>query len=306
MKNNIKHILFAFTAAALIYACKPAEGDHPGSEYMPDMGHSIAYEANTYTHYGLNTWDSASTFRLKELTNPRLPVDGSVPRGYAGIYFAQQRGGEDAQAVMDQLNGKGDVNNIAVPENGHVPYYYEDSEAERTRATEEIIENPFPITAEGLEKGEELYNIFCAICHGETGNGMGYIASDDNPNKKYPAVPANLLLDDYVYSSNGRYYHALMYGKNLMGAYKDKINYEERWQVIHWVRHLQAQDKELKYNENANTLEPSFGTPFSQIEQMATVEEGLETPGEINEPSAEGESVSDDHGGMSTQGGGGK
>ena len=40
-----------------------------------------------------------------------------------------------------------------------------------------------------------------------------------------------------------------MYGKNVMGSYKDKISYEERWQVIHYIRSLQAKDKKLEYSE---------------------------------------------------------
>src|SRR5690606_21379217 len=97
---------------------------------------------------------------------------------------------------------------------------------ERLRATAEIIANPFPITAKGLERGKELYDIQCAICHGAKGDGLGYLVSDENPNAKYPAAPANFLLDDFVASSNGRYYHSIMYGSNLMGCYKDKISYE--------------------------------------------------------------------------------
>lgn len=264
--QQFKYFLFTLAAVLILNACSPADGDHPGSEYMPDMGHSVAYEANVYSYYGLNTWDDASVFRLKELSNPKKPVDGTVPRGYAGVFFADAEQRED---VMEMLQGEQSVNAISVPVNGSVPYYYEDTEEERLRATEEIIENPFPITAEGLERGEELYNTFCAICHGEAGNGLGYLVADDNPNAKYPAAPANFLLEEFVNASNGRYYHSIMYGKNVMGAYKDKISYEERWQVIHWIRALQAEELGKEYSEDANTLNPEFGTPASQMDMMA-------------------------------------
>jgi hypothetical protein len=45
-----------------------------------------------------------------------------------------------------------------------------------------------------------------------------------------------------------------MYGKNLMGSYKDKISYEERWNVIHYIRSLQAKELKLEYNQEINTL----------------------------------------------------
>ncbi|MCB0584478.1 MAG: cytochrome c [Phaeodactylibacter sp.] len=266
--KNLKNIFIAVIAAIVIYSCSPAEQNFPGSEYMPDMGHSVAQEANVLNYYYYNTWDSASTIRLKDLAYPGLPVEGTVPRGYAGVYFADEKG-ESKADVVAQLRGAGDINNIAVPINGHVPYYYGDTEEERTRAMAEIIANPFPITEAGLKRGGELYNIFCGICHGAKGDGLGYLVSDENPNVKYPAAPANFLLDDFVNSSNGRYYHGIMYGKNVMGSYKDKLSYEERWQVIHYIRSLQAKDKKLEYSEQSNTLNPEFGVPGSQATPLA-------------------------------------
>lgn len=265
--RNIKYIVLVIYASVLLASCARPEGDFPGSEYMPDMAHGIAYEANTYSYYYLNTWDSASVITVREASYPMLPVKGTVARGYAGLFFAQQTNKTDQMRAL--LNGETDVNAIAVSKNPAVPYYYPDTPEGREQAGAELIENPFPITAEGLAKGEQLYGIFCAICHGPGANGMGYLVSEDNPNQAYPAAPANLLLDQYVNYSNGRYYHAIMYGLNLMGAYKAKLNYEERWQVIHYIRHLQAQDKGLQYDQNANTLNPAYGTPVSELEQIA-------------------------------------
>jgi len=269
--KNFKHIVFvALIAVMLLNACSPAEDNFTGSEYMPDMAHSIAYEANIYNYYYHNTWDSASTVKLKELSEPRLPVKGTIPRGYAGVQFA---GGEARADVMKNLNGEGSLNAIAVPLNGSVPYYYEDTEEGRLQAMAEIIENPFPITEGGLARGKELYDIYCGICHGEKGDGLGYLVDEKNPNVKYPAAPAVLISDDITGSSNGRLYHAILYGRNLMGAHADKLGYEERWQVIHYVRSLQAKEKKLKYDADENTLNAAFGTPASQIPQMAATNE---------------------------------
>jgi hypothetical protein len=143
-----------------------------------------------------------------------------------------------------------------------------------------------------------LYDIFCGICHGEKGDGYGYLVREADPAKgdpggKYPVVPANLLLPDYANSSNGRYYHAIIYGKNAMGGYADKMNYEERWQIIHYIRALQAKDQSLEYDETTNTLNPEFGTPVSEIAPMASNEEMTEAVA----PEMEGDHSSDeDHG----------
>jgi mono/diheme cytochrome c family protein len=268
--QRLKYSFYILVAVLVLNACKPAGGDFAGSEYMPDMAHSIAYEANVYTTYGLNTWDSASTLSLKELSIPKEPVAGTVPRGYAGVALD----GEHASDVMKVMAGKDAVNSISVPTNGSAPYYYGDTEDERNRAIAEIIENPFPITEEGLARGEELYNTFCGICHGEKGDGLGYLYdTEKNPNAKYIAAPANFLVDPHINASNGRYYHAIMYGKNVMGAYKDKISYEERWQVIHYIRALQADALDLEYNQMANTFNPAVGTPGGERKVLAEAEE---------------------------------
>ena len=289
--KQLKNIFLVLLATVLLNACSPSEGNFPGSEYMPDMAHSIANETNVYSYYHYNTWDEASTFKLKELSNPRLPVAGTVPRGYTGVHFADAG---ERTGVMEVLSGANAVNAKGVPPNGHVPYYYQDTEEERQRAIAEIIDNPFPITDAGLARGKELYNVFCGICHGEKGDGVGYLVADDNPNAVYPAAPANFLLDEFVAASNGRYYHSIMYGKNVMGAYADKINYEERWQVIHYIRSLQAKEKKLEYNENANTFNPEFGVPAAQLSQLAD-NQPMEMTG--NEPlsSGEEEAVQGDH-----------
>lgn len=288
--KNFKYIVIAVFTAVLLHACSPAENNFPGSEYMPDMAHSVAYEANSFNYYFYNTWDSASTIKLKELSNPRLPVKGTIPRGYAGVYFADAAARAD---VMKNLTGQSSPNAMSVPLNGSVPYYYGNTEEERLRATAEIIANPFPITENGLARGKELYDVFCGICHGEKGDGLGYLVSESNPNAKYPAAPAVLISDDFIASSNGRMYHAIMYGKNVMGAYADKLSYEERWQVIHYIRQLQAKDKKLAYSATENTLNPAFGTPASQIEQMATNEPTVEEAPAEGEAHGEGEHHSD-------------
>ena len=39
-----------------------------------------------------------------------------------------------------------------------------------------------------------------------------------------------------------------------MGSYADKLGYEERWNVIHYIRSLQAVTYEKEYNQYVNTL----------------------------------------------------
>lgn len=222
---------------------------------MPDMYHPITYEANTLSDYYWNHWEDKNVRTKAELSQPRTKVEGTIARGYTGVYYG------DASAI-DVVRGKNASNAIAAPVNGEVPFYYTGSEEERVRCEQEMVNNPFPITKAGLDKAKPLYDIYCGICHGEKGDGQGWLVTV--PDAKYPAAPRNLLEDGMISAGNGRYYFAMMYGKNVMGAYADKLSYEERWQVIHYVRALQAKSKNLVYDETANTLS-NIETPAKGI-----------------------------------------
>ena len=250
--RNIQFIFIAICGLGF-FGCSPSSGEFQGNEYMPDMGHSVAYEANYYDYYRYNRWGSEDDYH--KMAQPRLPVEGTIPRGYAGA------GSSLSKYAM--LRGMNSHNAIAVTPNGNVPYYYKDTEEERTRAMNEIIENPFPITTDGLARGKNLYDIFCGVCHGKKGDGNGYLVADDNPNAAYPAQPANLISEEFITATNGRYYHAIMHGKNVMGGYADKLSYEERWQVIHYIRALQAKSNSTEYSQLANTLN-SVGRPAGE------------------------------------------
>jgi len=222
--KNLSLILI-IAGLTLVLACSPAGGNRTGHEFMPDMVHPVGYEANYYNFYYFNRWGSEAEY--KKFALPRLPVAGTIARGYAGEPIAG-----------------------STP-NGSVPYYYGDNEDERGRAARELLHNPFPITEKGLATGKLMYTINCAICHGDKADGGGYLARDGS---KYPVAPANFKQDTFYNSSNGRYYHAIMHGKNMMGSYADKLSFEERWQVIHYIRSMQAKEKKLQYDEKVNNF----------------------------------------------------
>lgn len=258
MKSIFSHYIVAAAAVVLVGSsgCYRAGGEYPGTEYMPDMVHSIAYEANYSTYYRNNTWASPEEYR--QLREPRTPADGTIPRG-TSVYG-------DAETLTfkigtEQISMKPLYN----------PYHYKDTEDERTRAQQEITVNPLqPQTDAQLQailgRGKFLYNTYCGICHGEKGDGNGYLYRDgDGP---YKLGPANYLKDDFIAASDGRFYHAIMYGKNAMLGHADKLNYEERWMVIHYIRNLQHKSKGTTYdlaaaNGGKSIVAPSDSTAAS-------------------------------------------
>ncbi len=251
MKYAIGAILGIVLFAWLFSVCSPAGKNKTGHEYMPDMYHPVSYETNLYSAYHWNHWDDQSVFTKAELSRPRHRVDGTIPRGMTAMYYGDS-------AAMNAVRGKNADNAIAAQINGAAPFYYEDTEEERLRCEQEM-KNPFPITKNGLDRAKPLYETLCGICHGNDGGGQGWLVA--MPDSKYPAQPKNLIAEDMIAAGDGRYYFAIMYGKNVMGAYADKISFEERWQVMHYIRALQAKSKKLEYSETANTFTTAPALP---------------------------------------------
>jgi len=94
---------------------------------------------------------------------------------------------------------------------------------------------PVEISYQHMEKGREYYQIYCAICHGESGNGKGVVA---DPRYGYPTI-VSLLQTRIMEQPDGEIFNTITHGKNTMGAYGAKMFPEDRWKVVMYVRALQ-------------------------------------------------------------------
>lgn len=86
-----------------------------------------------------------------------------------------------------------------------------------------------------LAKGAELYNIYCAICHGNAGAGQGNLVKREKilGVPSYADVARNITV--------GTTFHTIQYGLNSMGSYASQMNTEEMWQVSEYVMKLKAE-----------------------------------------------------------------
>lgn len=94
---------------------------------------------------------------------------------------------------------------------------------------------PVEVSYAAMETGRELYGIYCAICHGASGNGKGVVAQE---RYGYPTI-ASLLQTRIMELPDGDIFNTITHGKNTMGAYGYKIRTEDRWKVVLYVRALQ-------------------------------------------------------------------
>jgi mono/diheme cytochrome c family protein len=82
--------------------------------------------------------------------------------------------------------------------------------------------------------GDTLYQNFCSVCHGPTGNADGTISSQ-------LGAPSLLTARARAYS-DGYIYSIIRYGRGVMPRYGDKVVVPgERWAIVGHVRRLQAE-----------------------------------------------------------------
>jgi mono/diheme cytochrome c family protein len=112
---------------------------------------------------------------------------------------------------------------------GFTPYRY--AVGDSLLAQRELV-NPLPRTADVLGRGQRVFNTYCIVCHGPKGDGQGYIVP------KFP-MPPSLLSEKVSTWPDGRIFHVVTRGQNLMPSYASQILPEDRWAVIHYVRALE-------------------------------------------------------------------
>lgn len=100
------------------------------------------------------------------------------------------------------------------------------------------IKDPLPpLDSTDMHEAQRLFNINCAICHGEKMNAQGPLATGG----KIPAV-ANLTVSQYVKMPVGTMFHTVTYGKGNMGSYASQLTRKQRWMVIQYVKKTQLGD----------------------------------------------------------------
>ena len=98
----------------------------------------------------------------------------------------------------------------------------------------ERLTNPVPVTMDSLRAGQDLFNVYCGVCHGVRGQGDGPVIGP----QRFPAPPS-LHTKQAVAYRDGTLYHIITKGIGKMPSYADKLSPKQRWMVVHYVRALQ-------------------------------------------------------------------
>jgi mono/diheme cytochrome c family protein len=96
------------------------------------------------------------------------------------------------------------------------------------------------VTLARLERGRERFEIFCAVCHGRTGNGDGMIVQ-----RGFPAPPT-FHQERLRTVPPGYLFGVMTRGYGAMASYADRVSAADRWAIAAYIRALQlSQDARI-------------------------------------------------------------
>lgn len=216
-KVGQKKFSLAVLSTIFLFGCG-AEGDNTGTEYAPQMYHSVPYEPlSQIEDKEAGEWltstgnDEVAEFYNSNPNNPhgmtmRVPAPNTVPRNENGYL--------PVNIPADTLGST---------------YWLDYAAANLT--------NPLDTASDAeaiLQEGQALYSRFCFPCHGGAGEGDGPVG------QVILGVPS--FASGRVQNvSEGHIFHVITHGKGRMGSYASQVDIEERWKIIKYVQQLQNQ-----------------------------------------------------------------
>ena len=96
-----------------------------------------------------------------------------------------------------------------------------------------VTEFPFPVTANVLDRGQERFNIYCAVCHGRVGDGRGMVV------QRGFRQPPSYHIDRLRAAPIGHFYDVVTNGFGAMPSYGEQVTPQDRWAIIAYIRALQ-------------------------------------------------------------------
>lgn len=94
-------------------------------------------------------------------------------------------------------------------------------------------DNPFPIDMALLQRGQQRFDIFCAPCHGKSGDGQGMIPQHGFPHPPDYTEPRLLT------ASERYFYDVISNGYGAMFPYGSRVPPADRWAIAAYIRVLQ-------------------------------------------------------------------
>jgi mono/diheme cytochrome c family protein len=103
----------------------------------------------------------------------------------------------------------------------------------KTMVLDTLPVNPILADETSIQRGEILYSIYCALCHGDGGQGDGPLA------KHYEERPIRDLTSANITAQfDGQLFRTISEGFSRMPPQAEALTLRERWDVINYLRTL--------------------------------------------------------------------
>jgi mono/diheme cytochrome c family protein len=92
---------------------------------------------------------------------------------------------------------------------------------------------PAPVTLAMVQRGQQRFNVYCAPCHGETGQGNGMVV------QRGYSPPPSFHQDRLRCAPVGHFFDVITNGFGAMPSYAPQVPAVDRWAIIAYIRALQ-------------------------------------------------------------------
>ena len=285
-------------ASSALVGCRGDRSEKPPRQFLPDMDDTARWNPQWYTEF----YSDGRTMRKPvegTVAFARMPLDPSA--------ITDEEWAAQTLADRDELLAESNAISHGLVDGLDYKTAWQLSEEEKENAFIERI--PIPVDMSMLLRGQERYNIYCAVCHGYAGEGggrseeRGYFGGMVGRRWSYP-VPA---LTDALYadgqsfrSTDGYMFYTAMYGVDFGGrmpGYDHGLSDRDGWAIVAYIRALQASQsvafedvsdpgaiEQLRMQAGARMM-GSVGAPGTQLASTAQApgaapERAVETEGE--------------------------
>ena len=203
-------LIFALVTIAWIavFGFRGQKSGKPEIEIFPDMVRQPKVRAQSELNF------------FADQRGARQPVAGTVPIGYE-MPLPNEQG-----AAVDEAGEMAMQPRLGFSEGND---YYNTGKMGANWGTGIPIE----VTPVLMERGEQRFNINCAVCHGPLADGDGIV-------KQHGLTTVVTLQDDRIRKmADGEVFNTITHGKNTMMAYGPRITVHDRWAIIAYLRALQ-------------------------------------------------------------------
>ncbi len=207
-------LIFALVSIAFVAVLgfRGQKSTRPEIEIFPDMVRQPKVRAQSVSNF------------FSDQRGARKPVDGTVPLGYEMPLPNEQGAATDQAGEMKMQSRLGFSEGTD---------YYNTGKMGANWGTG----IPLEVTPDFMKRGEQRFNINCAVCHGPLGAGDGIV-------KGYGLATVVTLQDDRIRNmSDGEIFDTITHGKNTMMAYGPRVTVQDRWAIIGYLRALQRSQR---------------------------------------------------------------